>query len=376
MDVMIGSRSLAADIAVALDVAGREHLVVVAKATWRIPQAGQRPRPLPPQALVYSDEFFGSPEDSAMRYGADFARFKPACDVLFDSHAHSPDGQAVMNLDAAWSVGAMRKALRVLGERTWRKRMGGFSLSDGKPFLSVPLHYGRAFGGTRSYEKGRGESRQTLTEALLDNPIGLGWAGPRTIDQMDGAAAASLEPFDAKRAPSPRDKPPPVAFSAIARHWPSRKQYAGTYDEAWERDVFPLLPADFDERFHQCAPLDQQMPYPTGGETVVLRNMMGGRPYVKFTLPKLDAMAMRVLRTDYTAESLDPVVDTLFFEPDAERFSVVWRASTPLRRRLQEIDTITVGPVDPAWWEARSLGLSGGGCFGCESPAGDEGIAA
>ena len=69
-------------------------------------------------------------------------------------------------------------------------------------------------------------------------------------------------------------------------------------------------------------------------------------------------------------------MDTLFFEPDAERLSVVWRASTPLRRRLQEIDTITVGPVDPAWWEARSLGLSGGGCFGCESPAGDEGIAA
>jgi len=39
-------------------------------------------------------------------------------------------------------------------------------------------------------------------------------------------------------------------------------QYSGTYDEAWQRDMAPLLPEDFDEQFFQRAPPDQQIPYP------------------------------------------------------------------------------------------------------------------
>ena len=82
MQLHIGSKHLAAGISVQLDVSGREHLVVVAKATWSLPAPGQRPRPLPPQPLAMADQYFGDPGESAMRYGADVLRFKPRCDVI------------------------------------------------------------------------------------------------------------------------------------------------------------------------------------------------------------------------------------------------------------------------------------------------------
>ncbi len=361
MNIVIDSKYVTADFAVALDVAGREHLVIVAKSTWSIPQPGQRPRPLPPQALVQADVYAGEPGESAMLYGADFARFKPRCDVLFNASAHTPDATSVTEMLVAWQVGTLRKGLRVFGPRTWRNTFGVFSLSKPAEFTSQPLHYGFAFGGTRKYEMKPGE---TLYESYLENPAGVGWAGPRTRNQLHDAFAPSLESVD-DPIRSPKNRHTAIAFSAIGRHWSPRKDYAGTYDDAWKKDVFPLLPSDYDERHNQCAPECQQMDYPQGGEQVVLRNMVQGRPDVRFSLPQLNRQAVRVLRTDYSSEVLNAVADTLYFEPDENRFSVVWRVSVPIRRRLQEFDTVAIGPVNAAWWNDKSLGRDAFGCAGC-----------
>ena len=69
MEILVGSKHYLAEIATALDIHGREHLVIVVKASWQIPNNGQRPRPLLPAALSQVDEFFGEPGASAMRYG-------------------------------------------------------------------------------------------------------------------------------------------------------------------------------------------------------------------------------------------------------------------------------------------------------------------
>lgn len=358
MKIVTGSRHVAADVAIALDVAGREHLVIAAKATWSIPEPGQRPRPLPPQALVQSDVYVGEPGLSPMLYGADFARFKPQCDVLFDASAHAPGGEAVTELLVAWQVGTLRKGLRVLGPRTWRSKLGFVTPGKPEPFVTRPLHYGLAFGGTFPAPK-EGEA-----DAYGDNPAGVGWAGSRAASALHDTAAPGLEAIE-EPVRSPHRQYTPMAFSAIARHWSPRRDLAGTYDEAWQRDIFPLLPADYDEHFNQCAPPDQRTAYLRGGEPVVLRNMMAGRPDVRFALPRLEGQAVRVLRTDYSTEAVGAVADTLYFEPDQGRFSVVWRASTPIRRRLQEFDTVAIGPVDPQWWANISLGRQGGGCAGC-----------
>lgn len=362
-ELVVGSKHHAAGAVTALDTAGHEYLVIAAKATWSIPQPGARPRPLSPEPLVDTDQYHGEPGQSAMRYGSDFARHKARCDVLFDACAHPPEPPAT-EVIAAWRVGVLQKGLRAVGPRKWRMLLGVPRLTAPDPFERMPLHHGLAFGGTRSYRHGG----QMLADVLPDNPAGIGWAGPQTTDQLHDSPAPSLEAVD-DPVRDPRDKYAPVAFSPIARHWMPRVQLAGTYDEQWQRDVFPLLPHDFDEGFHQCAPADQQMPYPAGGEEVTLLHLLAGRPHVRFNLPRLNGLGMRVLRTDYSEEVLQPVVDTLFFEPDAGRFSAVWRASLRLRRRLQEIGTVVVGPADPNWWAAKRRGQEKG-CAGCGPASG------
>jgi hypothetical protein len=46
--------------------------------------------------------------------------------------------------------------------------------------------------------------------------------------------------------------------------------------------------------------------------------------------PVLDNLPVKVLMSDYQVHTLPVVVDTLYFEPDEARFSVVWRASLPV----------------------------------------------
>ncbi|MDM5181932.1 DUF2169 domain-containing protein [Massilia sp. DJPM01] len=368
MEIMVGSKHYLAEIATALDIHGREHLVIVIKASWQIPNDGQRPRPLPPAALSQVDEFFGEPGASAMRYGSDFARFKPRCDVLFDACAHAPQGEAVRELTVAFQIGTLKKGLKAIGSRHWQKRLGMYGLSQPAHFTSMPLHYGLAFGGTRTYPQGRGARAQILSEALLDNPAGLGWGGNKTGGDLDGAAAPCLQALD-ENITSPTGKYSPIAFSAVARHWQPRTRYVGTYDEHWQREIAPFLPEDFDEQYHQCAPQDQQIQYPTGGEKVILRNMVAGREDIRFNLPKLDQLQVRILRHDYSVVTPTPVVDTLFFETEQARFSAIWRVSVPIQRRIQEFKLIAAGAVDPAWWEGKRTGKDG--CVGCNDQTDD-----
>ena len=39
------------------------------------------------------------------------------------------------------------------------------------------------------------------------------------------------------------------------------------------KNIFPFLPPDFDDRYFQMAPPDQQIDYPRGGEEVQLVNL-------------------------------------------------------------------------------------------------------
>lgn len=362
MQLLVGSNAMIADTCVALDVSGREHLVVVAKASWHIPLHGQRPRPLTPEPLVDSDAFYGQPGASALRYGSDFARFKPRCDVVFDAVAHAPGGKATKQMDVFVRVGQMSRRIRVHGPRRWRRLLGVTSLGQAEPFMTMPLHHGFAYGGERWYKKGD----VSLCEALLSNPSGLGFAGRHTSGQVNNVAAPSLEdPLHPVKSPGCRLKP--MALSPVARHWSPRRELAGTYDEAWKRDVFPFLPDDFDEAFNQVAPPEQQVPYLTGGEPVELQGVLPNGD-VSFVLPNLKR-AVRVLRTDYSQELPTVVVDTLHIETEAGRFSAIWRASVPIRRWLHEFSIVTVGPVDEAWWAAKARGELDGGCDGCQRTA-------
>lgn len=209
---------------------------------------------------------------------------------------------------------------------------GGLSLSSPKPFASMPIVYERAFGGwdTRSEDpaKHRLDPR---------NPIGKGFAvrEEHLLDQ----AAPNIE-YQNQLISSWKDRPNPAGFGAISSFWTPRKEFAGTYDEKWQKERFPLWAEDFDIRFNQCSPMDQQFPgFLRGGERVDLINLSpGGR--MSFLLPKV----YPVFVTKFGKDSVDHRADlhTVILEPEFPRVIMVWFTSLPCHHRVDELDVTVI----------------------------------
>jgi hypothetical protein len=75
------------------DKAGSECLVIVVKATYRLPLAGEAPELMEQQApIVLSDTATGEPGLSSPEYESDFCLTKPKVDVLLLGTAYAPKG--------------------------------------------------------------------------------------------------------------------------------------------------------------------------------------------------------------------------------------------------------------------------------------------
>lgn len=357
MELALGSKYLKAELSGGCDKHGQEYLLVVVKGSWSFGD-GKSPRPIAAQALHYADVHVEEPGISAPLYESDFALYKPRCDVILQANAHAP--QPVTELVAGFRIGALEKFLRVTGARVWQKQNGQYQPSAPHAFTVMPLHYGNAYGG--SWPGKTPDEVQTF----LYNPVGSGFC------QLEENAAEHADPQDLPLPclqaidQAPPEKPDQAiaasALSPIARHWLPRREYGGTYDAAWQRDVFPFLPQDFDDRFHQCAPIDQQMDYPQGGEEVLLYNLVRGQSECRFVLPRLNKLPVRVLMGDYRVIAPPVVADTLFIEPEHQRFSVVWRAKVPVKH-LQDVKTVAVAGICKGWWDAKISGAQG--CINC-----------
>lgn len=324
---------------------GRELLIAIAKATFALPMAGEAARPTAVQLpLTQADEFVGEPGLSAPLRETDYAHAKPFCDVLFVGHAHAPAGTMVKRLQAGLRVGAMTKQLQIVGDRQWQKGVFGLGSSEPIPFAVMTLGHERAFGGTddtRLEETG-------LSETFPANPVGRGYW--RHHERIDGQPLPNLEEIG-----HPVQKPHgdyrPMALSPIGRHWQPRQQWAGTYDEAWLQHRAPFWPDDFDARYFQAAPMDQWIPYPQGGEEVVLLNLTPeGRRH--FTLPHV---RMPVTFIPYSGRDVtqEAVLDTVVIEPGQGHFTLTWRTSIALGRSVFDVKETIVGEMSAAWHRAR-----------------------
>ena len=112
----------------------------------------------------------------------------------------------------------------------------------------------------------------------------------------------------------------------------------------------------FRYRYFQCAPDDQQIAHPRGGEKVLLINLTpDGRR--EFALPSLDMPIVFFRRRADRVETRG-TLDTVLFEPDAGRFSMVWRASLKLQRDIFEVSQAAVGRMSRAWWRSVETGKS------------------
>src|SRR5262245_42440417 len=303
--IFLNATPMAAGYTLGLDKDARESLVVVVKGTFLIPRdPSATPALAPTQVpLVTADEFSGEPGLSAPIAETDYVPRKPRCDVLLTGSAHAPGGRPTDRVTVGLRVGSVQKSFDVVGNRVWQA--GAFTLGQSLPerFTKLPISYDRAFGGIDK-AKGAPETFRWYQA----NPAGVGWHESLDTKFLDGAALPNTEETG-----SPIKKPNgtyrPMSFGPIGRSWPPRPKYAGTYDQKWLDEVFPFLPADFDERYFQSAPEDQQTAHPKGGEEVELTNLT---PHGR-TVFRIPPMVMPIEVTGRSADrtELTPVIDTL-----------------------------------------------------------------
>lgn len=348
---LINHTRMAAGYTLGLEPNGREWLLVVVKGTFALPRSGEpvclHPEQLP---LVEADTFSGQPGLSAPLLEADFALHKRACDVLLLGSAHAPDRRPVQRLPVRLQVGPLVKRCEVVGDRVWEAGLTGIRATPPEAFVTMPVSYDFAFGGVDQESDDPAEHG-----AFLQNPVGRGFRQQLKNAWVDGKPLPNTEepgvPVD-----EPTGSYRPMAFGPLGRGWQQRACFAGTYDQHWQDHVFPFLPADFDARFHQAAPADQQIPPPRGALEVVLTNFTADG-LRRFMLPHFEA-PVQVVPHRGEREHLQGTLDTIVFEPDHERFTLCWRAARPLRRSLFEIAQVNVGRRSREGWEPQAAALA------------------
>jgi hypothetical protein len=345
----INTTKMQAGYVVGLGTDAREQVVVVVKGTFAIPPAGRAPELAAEQApLVYADVFTGEPGFSSTLYECDFAAFKPRCDVLLNGSAYAPHGRAVKKLAVGLEVGGFKKSFAVVGDRVWKKRFFRVRASSPKAFKVMPISYDNAFGGVDNLDK-----NPRRHETCLANFAGKGFYPRSKSRRIAGKSAPNTEELG-KPVKKPDGSYRPMAFGTIGRAWIPRREFAGTYDQKWIDRVFPFYPDDFDPRYNQAAPPEQQIDYLRGGEDVRLFNLMP-QSRVTFRLPRIE-MPVVFTRKNGEETEVSAVNDTLLIEPDLKRFILVWRAALPIYRNIFEMKTVMAGRMPRAYYRARQTG--------------------
>ncbi|HET7795844.1 MAG TPA: DUF2169 domain-containing protein [Rhizobacter sp.] len=343
---LINATRMTAGYSVAVEPSGRELLVVVIKGTFALPRPGEPVRLHDEQLpLVMADCFTGEPGASAPLSEVDFAPRKQACDVLLMGSAHAPQGRLVTRQRVELRVGTMHKSFDVVGNRVWQAGVTGITASEPEHFARMPVSYDLAFGGLDQHGDDAREH-----DAYVDNPVGRGWHRQLKNAWVDGTPLPNTEEAG-QPVKFPSDRYRPMALGPLGRGWPSRARYAGTYDERWMAEAFPFLPADFDERYYQAAPIDQQLPLPREPLPVVLNGFTPDGPR-EFTLPHFEA-PVHVFPRRGAREEHKATLDTIAFEPDSERFTMSWRLCRPLAKSIHEIGQVMVGKKGREWWQQR-----------------------
>jgi len=314
---------------------GRELLVAVVKGTFTIPHDGEEPRLAEEQApLVMCDVFAGEPGFSAPLYEIDFAPRKPRCDVLFNGSAYAPDGKLAERVTVCLRVGPLVKSFEVVGNRVWQHGWLRLKASEPEPFAVMPISYNNAFGGV---ERTHHDPPKVHWYPL--NHAGVGCYKRLRGKDLDGRPLPNTEELGGPIT-TPYGKYRPMAFGSVGRSWQPRVKCAGTYDDNWVDNVRPFFPSDFDERYYQAAPEDQQTDHLQGGEKVELSNLTPeGRE--QFCLPRLALSIMFFSRGGEEMKTA-PVLDTLILEPDQRRLLMVWRSTLPLPRNIFDVRQINI----------------------------------
>ena len=309
---------------------GVEYWAVALRATFDL-TPGERPRIAPAQDPVrIAPDFVAQGAVMSLREDADFAPFRPLTDVTLHGTAHPPDGPGVASYPVTLRVGAMQRRLIVHGPRTlvFGRLFDTVELSGHAG--SVPLDWASATGGADRFP-------DTDADPLLhdDNPLGTGWFANRR--RVPAGARMALAPLALPDEPADARTPArPAAFCAVAPHWGPRRRWAGTFDTQWQATRHPLLPQDFDLRFHQAAPAEQQIAL-EGREVV---HIEGCGAVLHFELPRVVAEARTTIAGRVVASRFRLV--SVAIQTDQRKLRMVWNSCVPCPGQDGQIESTLV----------------------------------
>lgn len=299
------------------DPAGRDMVVVVVKASYRVLSDG-RVVPADPPSKIRAADVPYDPENpkSSVRYPSDVCLEKAGADVIVVGEAISPKPVPVM--DVAVKVGERTAPLRVHGERVFYRRVVGMAIGPAAPFERMPIVYERAHGGA--------SEDYSVMEPF--NWSGVGVAARE--GDLEGTPAPQIEHPDRPHGGS-GDKHPPMGYGAIPAHWSPRREHAGTFDEIWQKTRMPLLPLDFSPRANNAShpSLFFEEPLLPGTPIAVLGMAEGG--VLSFSLPD-PKILIRARFSESGKTTVKARIDTLLVEPSKRTFEIVVRKAFPMGR--------------------------------------------
>jgi hypothetical protein len=314
------------------DKNGAEVWLVAVRGTFNLLPDGGMEIAEEQDDVRLTPKYSGKPGRSSLVYESDLIHSKPGTDIILHGHAYVPTGNPANQINVGFQVGSITKNLRVSGDRFWTKGIFGMRMTSPQPFVKMPITYERAFGG---WDR---KSKKTKKHAWEPrNHIGTGFAVE--AKHLEGEKLPNVE-YPNDLISSWKQRPSPAGFGPVPGHWQPRLKFAGTYDKKWEKERLPLLPDDFDARYNQCAPTDQQVAgYLHGGEWVALQNLTP-QGLLKFQLP----MVSLNLETHFTRESTTHTAElhTVIIEPDLSRLIMVWHTMLPCHFKVLKLERTTI----------------------------------
>lgn len=315
------------------DASGRSALVVILKLTFAVDPSGkaelvEEGAPEPDLADTYNGD---EPARASIRRPSQVFDYKPGTDVIAIGHAHPPPRGRATSVDVSVRVGPIAKTVRAHGLRVWMHgTLSKLSPGPSQPIREpVPLIYELAWGGMDTSDPMRpvGEERNYVGRGITAHPRSL-----------VGQPAAQLE--DPGNPIGGVGEEVPACFGAIHRHWQPRASFAGTFDQAWMDTRLPLLPEDFDPRFHVAVPHDQWSPTPLRGDEPF--EILGATPegVWRFHLPRIMPAFMSVGAAGKVEHRT--FLDTILIDADAYRVELTFRASVPMPRKLEMLDHVRI----------------------------------
>lgn len=336
-DVLVSGRSHAPG--------GRPAKTWISRLRLSVPELF-RSEPPPPPWLAEQDPDFE--QRAAWQESAELAN-RP------QHMSHGPDGQR------AWQV-MLDKSVRVHGPRRFeRSALGRWSMGATQPAASVPLLWELAYGGActvpdPAHARDPSRPEHLLNEVCYANPLGRGWwhadgfkavkraglpvpdflpapqfeypSDPiQTLDLANQAAGLDVDKMiDVVRGHAHQ----PAGFGPLGRPWTPRIQRAGHYDEAWLQQHWPGLPRDFDMRYWNCAPVDQQIAHPRPDLMIELGHLvdpaLAPTGHAVVPMPGHRAAVLLHLKGGLLMCAAC-VIDTVHVDTDRMELALVWRAS-------------------------------------------------